>query len=667
MIVRRVNKFKTNSLLDLYRPCLPDEIVGQETSRKIIKNGLDAQSLRHTLMFTGPAGCVDCDTEFLSDKGWKKISDYTEGDLVLQYNMDGTANFVVPQKYIKRKSEKLNLIKTKYGVNQCLSDDHRVLYYIKDKPYVKTFSEVKEMHSKTKYGFTGKFKTTFTPTLNTSMDLTDEELRVQVMAIADGSFRDGYRKCCVNIKKHRKINRAQYLLDQAGIEYDYYENSIGYSRFIFEAPIKCKEFDSRFYNCSYHQIKIIADEVFNWDGNENEHKFYSTSYKSAGFIQYVFASIGLRSTIYEDVRPDKGNTCYVVCVCYRSNLVGILGNINGKPEVKEFIPKDGYEYCFTVPSSYLVLRRKGKIFITGNCGKTTAARIVALGLNCESSDGPTSEPCLECKSCREILNDSSIDFTEVNVGREGGKAAVDNIVKNLTFAPMRLRYKVLIFDEAHQLTTAARDLLLKPIEDGFSHVFYIFCTNQPEKLRSADKQGGTPFIDRCSILAFNTISKKKVYQILENICVFEGVDFNSEILDAIATESSGVPRKAINWLEQVLLEGSWSKEALRDIVGVIDEDDENVYGLVKELNNGNFNAAIKEYDKIKENMAVESIRIVVAFSFLKMLKTEKNLTIRDNYSKILEIIRVPIYETGKVGDIAMVHNLYKITKIMARG
>ena len=294
------------------------------------------------------------------------------------------------------------------------------------------------------------------------------------------------------------------------------------------------------------------------------------------------------------------------------------------------------------------------------CGKTTAARIVALGLNCESSDGPTSEPCLECKACREILNDSSIDFTEVNVGKEGGKAAVENIVKNLTFAPMRLRYKVLIFDEAHQLTSSAKDLLLKPIEDGFSHVYYIFCTNQPDKLKKSDKEGGTPFIDRCSVISFTTISKKEVYNLLENICVFEGVDYNQEILDIIVEESHGVPRKAVNWLGQVFIEGSWTKESLQDIIGVLVDEDENVFNICLSLNKGSFKEALSHYDKSKEKSNVEGIRIMIAFYFTNLLKK----TGSKKYSDVLDVIKTPIYEQGKVADISMVHGLYKVTEII---
>ena len=96
------------------------------------------------------------------------------------------------------------------------------------------------------------------------------------------------------------------------------------------------------------------------------------------------------------------------------------------------------------------------------CGKTTAARIISLGLNCET-DGPTSQPCLKCISCRSVLNLNSVDVSEINVGQSGGKDAVDSVARDLASAPFSCRFKVIIFDEAHKLTAAAQDLLLKVI------------------------------------------------------------------------------------------------------------------------------------------------------------------------------------------------------------
>jgi DNA polymerase-3 subunit gamma/tau len=137
------------------------------------------------------------------------------------------------------------------------------------------------------------------------------------------------------------------------------------------------------------------------------------------------------------------------------------------------------------------------------CGKTTAARIISLGINCEKRGltGKTttifkngdphdefragSDPCLGCSTCFSIINNHNMDIIEVNVGQSGTKGDVDKIVRDLPGAPFSSKYKIIIFDEAHKLTDASQDLLLKVIEDGYQHVIFIFCTNQPHKLKPA--------------------------------------------------------------------------------------------------------------------------------------------------------------------------------------
>lgn len=651
----------SNDLNVVYRPCKIDEMVGNETNRKLIKNALGSGRTPHTQLFTGDAGCVDRDTEFLSTTGWKKICNYSEGDKVMQYNVDGTSNFVEPMAYIKNKSDTMNVIQTKYGVDQCLSNDHRVVYFSTKKELIEdSFEKIKIKHNNLKMGFTGKFKTTFSPVLSTKIHLTDAELRVQVMVIADSNLPPVRKKCCVRTKKQRKINRAQLLLESAGIKYDRYENNDGYTRFYFVPPIHCKEFGVGFYKCSTEQLIIISGEVLNWDGSKKYRQFWSTSKASADFIQYVFASVGTRSTIYYD--EHRKNTCYVVSLS-DNVYVGIKGNAEGKPQIKEYKTIDGYEYCFKVPSSYLVLRRNDRIFITGNCGKTTAAKIIALGLNCEEN-GVSSNPCLECKSCRAILEGNSLDVKEINVGQSGGKDYVSAIVNDLPMAPFSARYKVLIFDEAHELTAAAKDLLLKPIENGYEHVYFIFCTNQADKLRSKKKGVGEAFLDRCSILNFGRQNIELIRKLLQNVCEFEGFQFNTDVLDLIAEESRGVPRNALVWLNQTALEGSWLISAAKEICEVAaDVEDPQVYELCKLLNKGSFKDTVKIFESIK-TIPIENLRIPIAGYFVACLKRSRKVGDARKYSNILDLVETPIYEQGKQALPKWINIMFKITDII---
>jgi len=298
------------------------------------------------------------------------------------------------------------------------------------------------------------------------------------------------------------------------------------------------------------------------------------------------------------------------------------------------------------------------------CGKTTAARIIALGLNCENSYGPTSNPCLECDSCLSILEQRSIDVVEINVGKEGGKADIESIINSLSSAPFSLRKKVIIFDEAHKLTDAAKDLLLKPIEDGFSHVYYIFCTNHPEKLKSKNSKEGEAFLDRCTILNFTTISEEELVDMLKNVCEFEGVVFNYDILKLIATESGGVPRRALVWLNQVIHEGSWKKEVVVEIIGTIgEEEDVQIIELARLLKQGEFKKSCAVYEKIK-NKGAEYVRIVVSSFFISCLKNASKFNDAVIFSNVLDILLKPIYETGKVGDMVMYNVMFKVTNVI---
>lgn len=294
------------------------------------------------------------------------------------------------------------------------------------------------------------------------------------------------------------------------------------------------------------------------------------------------------------------------------------------------------------------------------CGKTTAARIIALGLNCESSETPTSDPCLECRSCRSILDLNSMDITEVNVGQSGGKDAVDNIARDLPSAPFGSRFKVIIFDEAHKLTSAAQDLLLKIIEDGYFHVYFIFCTNHPEKLTDA-------FISRCNAMHFSRISTDLILEMLQNVAEFEAMMYKSEVLKYIAEESRGVPRNALVWLKQVDDEGTWTLESVKNIVGILmDESDPKVVEISKAILKGSFKDAFNIYDKIKAKNQAESVRIGIAAYLAGCLKRAQRYGEADRFSQALDILTQPIFEQGKPGDYKLYNYLYKVARLFTK-
>ena len=326
----------------------------------------------------GQVGCVDCDTEYFNGTKWVRIADYTEGDKVLQYNpLTKEGILTVPEKYIVAPSKELYRLKGKrHYIDMCLSANHNFAYVTtKGHMQKKPFAEVMIMHNATVQGFYGKVETAFEYS-GAGIDLTDKEIRIMCAVIADGSFSKKLKSCTVNVKNERKKERMRELLK--GMNYKEYKKSNGYSAFRFYAPRREKEFTDYWYGCSQEQLKIIVDEVFRWDGSINGKRksFFSNSKRSADFVQFAISSTGSRATFNIDNHKEK--PCYVVHKCsYASTVTMCSTNGRNKASIEKVIPKDNKQYCFTVETGYLILRRNGRIFITGNSGKTHICTAIA--------------------------------------------------------------------------------------------------------------------------------------------------------------------------------------------------------------------------------------------------------------------------------------------------
>lgn len=297
-------------------------------------------------------------------------------------------------------------------------------------------------------------------------------------------------------------------------------------------------------------------------------------------------------------------------------------------------------------------------------GKTTAARIVAMGLNCESVDISTSQPCLKCASCISILNGSSMDVIEHNIGKEGGKSDMNEVVDRLPFAPFNSRNKVIIFDEAHKLTDAAKDLLLKDSEDGYSYIYFIFCTNRPEELQSK-KPGGNAFLSRCTKVTFDALPQDQLHYILTNVLEFEGTVYNEEVLNLIIAETKGIPRDALVALDAVITEGSWTMDTASTILGgVAAENAPAIVDLSKSLIAGKWLESCKHYELLAKTVSIEGIRVAVCGYFVGCLKRSTKFADARKFSMMLDVIIDPIYTTGKPGEQIFYHKMFKVVNLI---
>ena len=185
----------------------------------------------------------------------------------------------------------------------------------------------------------------------------------------------------MNIKKFYKKERIIDLLELTQTEYDYSEYEDGFMRVRFEPKVKSKSLVECFKGANLHQLKVIAGELKEWDGDCD--RVYRTTIKEdADFAQFVFmASSGKYASIRYDDRigetyGDEGqytrkSVCYEVrqCDCKKTNIRRTGKRNTHHVKVEDFTPSDGMMYCFTVPSTMLVLRRNDRVFVTGNSGK----------------------------------------------------------------------------------------------------------------------------------------------------------------------------------------------------------------------------------------------------------------------------------------------------------
>ena len=179
------------------------------------------------------------------------------------------------------------------------------------------------------------------------------------------------------------------------------------------------------------------------------------------------------------------------------------------------------------------------------CGKTSTARIMARSLNCEK--GPTPEPCGECQSCLDLAagGPGSIDVIELDAASHGGVDDTRDLRERAMFAPASSRYKVYIIDEAHMVSPAGFNALLKLVEEPPEHVRFIFATTDPDKVLPTIRS-------RTHNYAFRLVSNRDLQDHLASICASEGVTAEPAALALIARAGAGSVRDSLSILGQVI-------------------------------------------------------------------------------------------------------------------
>src|SRR2546423_6874337 len=171
------------------------------------------------------------------------------------------------------------------------------------------------------------------------------------------------------------------------------------------------------------------------------------------------------------------------------------------------------------------------------CGKTSSARILARSLNCER--GPTPEPCGECDSCVALAPDGSgsIDVIEIDAASHGGVDDARDLRERAIFAPVSSRFKVYVIDEAHMVSSAGFNALLKLVEEPPDYVKFVFATTEPEKVLGTIKS-------RTHHYPFRLIPPSALRPYLEQMCVREGVTVEPAAFPLVVRAGGGAGRGA---------------------------------------------------------------------------------------------------------------------------
>src|SRR4051812_11765993 len=204
-------------------------------------------------------------------------------------------------------------------------------------------------------------------------------------------------------------------------------------------------------------------------------------------------------------------------------------------------------------------------------GKTTAARILAMALNCPHRE-PSGDPCGECENCLRIWNGSAnLDVVEIDAASNRGVDDARDLRERAMYAASREgHYKVYIVDEAHMLTREAWNALLKILEEPPSGVVFVFATTEPQKIAAA----AAPVMSRLQRFDFRRIGLSAIADRLRQVLAIEGLSADDDALTLIARHADGGMRDALSVLDQCLSfgEGAVSAQRVREVLGLADDE-----------------------------------------------------------------------------------------------
>ncbi len=289
-------------------------------------------------------------------------------------------------------------------------------------------------------------------------------------------------------------------------------------------------------------------------------------------------------------------------------------------------------------------------------GKTTVARILAMALNCRSSDKPVLEPCGVCDSCTEIRAGNSVDVIEIDAATNRGIDEIRELREAARYRPARDRFKIYVLDEAHQITDAAFNALLKTLEEPPGHVVFMLATTQPEDIPQTIRS-------RCQHFSFRAVKFEEILGQLKDLAGREKIEADEDALALLAEAGDGSIRDALSILDQAIAacDGRLTADAVRQLVGAAPS------GVLEEVMRSVANGSTEEVLRLVDRLLSEGHSPThFARQMVRFLRNTLVAKVAGGDSSLLQISSDERRRVARVAELFGEEDLARHLQIMLR-